>query len=49
MEYAQELLGVYVGISDNDVEARLAEKLGLSLTSDFRPLAILRNIASKVI
>lgn len=43
------LLGVYVGISDNDVEARLAEKLGLSLTSDFRPLAILRNIASKVI
>ncbi|EFO64109.1 Hypothetical protein GLP15_3497 [Giardia lamblia P15] len=42
------LLGVYVGICDNELGAKLAEKLGLSFASDFRPLAILRNIASKV-
>lgn len=42
------LLGVYVGISDSETGARLAEKLGLTFVSDFRPLAILRNIASKV-
>lgn len=42
------LLGIYVGISDSETGAKLAEKLGLSFVSDFRPLAILRNIASKI-
>lgn len=42
------LLRVYTGISNSEVGARLAEKLGLTFVSDFRPLAILRTIASKV-